>query len=143
MNATLSTALRWYLWILMGGLLLQGLVSLVFRLNPSVAAAMPYLVRGIFGIDIWHAWIHIAWGSLGIVVLARSSARQTQIWLALSFGTFYSALGIAGVRIHHPLGLELDVFENAFHLTAGPATLLVGILGASRIVGERAMSASK
>ena len=143
MNTTFSTALRWYLWILMSGLLLHGLVSLVFRLDPSLAAAMPYLVRGIFGIDLWHAWIHIVWGSLGIVILARSSARQAQIWLALGFGAFYSALGIVGVWIHHPLGLELDIFENAFHLTVGPATLLLGILGASWIVGERAISASQ
>jgi hypothetical protein len=142
MNATFSTILRWYLWILMSGLLLHGLVSLVFRLAPSVGAAMPYLVRGIFGIDVWHAWIHNVWGSLGMMILARSSARQAQIWLALGFGTFYTALGIAGVLIHHPLGLELDVFENAFHLTAGPATLLLGILGGNRIVDEHSMSAS-
>src|SRR5262249_18710464 len=86
MNATFSTVLRWYLGILMSGLLLHGLVSLVFRLAPSVDAAMPYLVRGIFGIDFWHAWIHIAWGSLGMVIVARSRARQAQVWLALGFG---------------------------------------------------------
>jgi len=143
MNATFSTVLRWYLWILMSGLLLHGLVSLVFRLAPSVDAAMPYLVRGIFGIDFWHAWIHIAWGSLGMVIVARSRARQAQVWLALGFGAFYTALGIAGVRVHHPLGLELDAFENAFHLTAGPATLLLGILGGNRIVGEHTISASQ
>jgi hypothetical protein len=130
MNAKLSTALRWYLWILMGGLLQQGLVSLVFRLNPSVAAAMPYLVRGVFGIDLWHAWIHIAWGSVSVVILARSSTRQSLIWLGLAFGVFYTALGIAGVQLHHPLGLELDAFENGFHLTAGPVTLLIALLDA-------------
>jgi hypothetical protein len=143
MNATFSTMLRWYLWFLMIGLLLQGLVSLVFRLAPSVDAAMPYLVRGIFGIDLWHAWIHIVWGSLSIMILARSSARQTPVWLALGFGTFYTALAIAGILIHHPLGLELDVFENAFHLTAGPATLLLGICGANQLVGKHTMSASQ
>jgi hypothetical protein len=143
MNASYSNMLRWYLWILMSGLLLHGLVSLLFRLAPSVDAAMPYLVRGIFGIDVWHAWIHIAWGGAGSAILARSHARQTQVWLALGFGTFYSALAIAGVLIHHPLGLELDAFENGFHLTAGPTTLLIGILGVSRIVAERAMSASQ
>jgi hypothetical protein len=132
MNARFDTMLRWYLWILMSGLLVQGLVSLLFRLAPSVDAAMPYLVRGIFGIDLWHAWIHIAWGGVGSAILARSHARQTQVWLALGFGTFYSALAIAGVLIHHPLGLELDVFENAFHLTAGPATLLLGVLDGNR-----------
>jgi hypothetical protein len=103
---------------------------------------MPYLVRGIFGIDLWHAWIHIVWGSLGMMIVARSNARQAQIWLALGFGTFYTALAIAGVLIHHPLGLKLDAFENAFHLTAGPATLLLGVLGGNRIEAERTMSAS-
>ena len=141
MSATFSSGLRWYLWILMSGLLLHGFVSLFFRLNPSQAAAMPYLVRGIFGIDSWHAWIHIAWGSLGIVLLARSVAQQTPAWLALAFGAFYTALGIAGVLFHHPLGLELDLFENAFHLTAGPATLLLGIAGINRLVGRHAVSA--
>ena len=130
MNANLTVALRRYLWILMGGLLLQGLVSLVFRLNPSLAVAAPYLVRGIFGIDLWHAWIHIAWGCLGIVMLVRSGARQSLIWLGLAFGVFYTALGIIGVQIHHPLGLELDAFENGFHLTAGPVTLLIALLDA-------------
>jgi hypothetical protein len=143
MNATLSTILRWYLWILMSGLLLQGLVSFVFRLAPNVDAAMPYLVRGIFGIDLWHAWIHIVWGSLGMMILARSSAQPAAVWLALGFGTFYTALAIAGVLIHHPFGLELDVFENAFHLTAGPTTLLLGIRGGYKIEGKHTMSASQ
>ena len=143
MNPRFAAILRRYLWILMSGLLLHGLVSLVFRLAPSVEVAMPYLVRGIFGIDVWHAWIHIVWGGLGMMILARSRARQAQVWLALGFGTFYTALAIAGVLIHHPLGLELDVFENAFHLTVGPATLFLGIFGGNRSVGEHTMSASQ
>jgi hypothetical protein len=35
----------------MGGLLLQGIGSLVFRLVPALPASMPLLVRGVFGID--------------------------------------------------------------------------------------------
>ena len=42
---------------LMGGLLLQGLGSLAFRLLPALPANSPLVVRGIFGIDFWHAWI--------------------------------------------------------------------------------------
>jgi hypothetical protein len=45
---------------------------------------------------------------------------------------FYTALGVLGVGLHHPFGLELGIFENTFHLTAGPLTLLVGVLAPLR-----------
>ena len=131
MSAKFASILRWYLWVLMGGLLLQGLGSLIFRFSPAVAATAPYLIRGILGIDFWHAWIHISWGFAGVGILGGRYAHRTGVWLALIFGLFYSVLGLAGVVFHHPLGLELDIFENVFHLTAGPATLLLGLLGLS------------
>src|SRR5262245_63015190 len=143
MNATLGVVLRWYLWILMGGLLLQGIGSLVFRLEPALAASVPYLVRGILGIDFWHAWIHIVWGVAGVALLTFRSTGRALVRLALIFGVFYTALGIAGVAIHHPLGLELDWFENTFHLTAGPATLLLGVLGASVPAHEHRIAAPR
>jgi hypothetical protein len=37
-------------------------------------------------------------------------------------------LGVWGVTAHHPLGLELDLPENVFHLTAGPLALILGLL---------------
>jgi hypothetical protein len=131
MSAKFPSILRWYLWALMGGLLLQGLGSLIFRLSPAIAAAAPYLLRGVLGIDFWHAWIHILWGLVGVGILVGRYADRTAVRLALIFGLFYTLLGFAGVVFHHPLGLELDVFENVFHLTAGPATLLLGLLGMS------------
>lgn len=139
MNETFAVVLRWYLWVLMGGLLLQGLGSLVLRLSPTLAAATPYLIGGIFGIDFWHAWIHIIWGIIGIGVLATQHNARAAVGLALIFGLFYTALGIAGVMIHHPLGLKLNLFENAFHMTAGPLTLLLGVLGTSRFTSARAV----
>jgi hypothetical protein len=132
MNGALFRGLRGYLWVLMAGLFLQGLGSLIFRLAPALAADAPYLIRGILGIDFWHAWVHIVWGIVGIGVLVARPSRSVAIWLALSFGVFYTALGILGVTIHHPLGLELEGFENGFHLTAGPATLLFGALVAAQ-----------
>jgi hypothetical protein len=120
--------LRWYLWVLMVGLLVQGLGSLLFRLIPALPASTPLLVRGTFGIDFWHSWIHIIWGAAGIWLLLAHPTRHALTGLALVFGIFYTAFGILGVMIHHPLGLELDWFENSFHLTAGPLTLLVGLL---------------
>jgi len=134
---------RWYLSALMIGLLLQGLGSLIFRLAPALGAEAPYLIRGLLGIDFWHAWIHIVWGVIGIGVLVARPSRSTAIWLALSFGVFYTALGILGITIDHPLGLELDGFENAFHLTAGPTTLLFGALVVLRPARERLVAARR
>jgi hypothetical protein len=48
--------------------------------------------------------------------------------LALIFGIFYTVLGIWGVLAYHPLGLELDLPENVFHLTAGTLTLVLDLL---------------
>ena len=131
MKGQRANVLRWYLWILMGGLLLQGLGSLLFRLMPALAAQMPLLVRGAFGIDFWHAWIHIIWGLAGLVVLKTSRTSQRLVYLALIFGVFYTALGVWGVLAVHPLGLELDLPENAFHLVAGPIALVLGWLNLS------------
>ena len=143
MNGMLFRGLRWYLWVLMIGLLVQGLGSLLFRLAPALAADAPYLIRSILGIDFWHAWVHIVWGIIGVVLLLARPSRGAAIWLALVFGVFYTALGILGVTIHHPLGLELDDFENGFHLTAGPATLLFGALVAIGPVRERPAAAQR
>ena len=128
MSARIDRVLRGYLWVLMGGLLIQGVGSLLFRLIPALPAGMPLLVRGAFGIDFWHAWIHIVWGLVGLALLRLAPTRVIPIRLALIFGLFYTALGFWGVLAHHPLGLELDLPENLFHLTAGPLTLLLGVL---------------
>ncbi len=72
--------------------------------------------------------MHIAWGAAGVLILARRRDAQTASRLALTFGVFYTAFGILGVSVHHPLGLELGIFENTFHFTAGPLTLAVGLL---------------
>jgi len=140
-SARFDSVLRWYLWVLMGGLLVQGLGSLMFRLAPALPAAAPYLVRGALGIDRWHAWIHIVWGTAGVVLLAVQPTLRAAARLALVFGVFYTALGLLGVIVYHPLGLELDWFENAFHLTAGPLTLLLGLVAARRMATKRALAA--
>jgi hypothetical protein len=116
---------------------------LIFRLCTALAAAAPYLIRCVLGIDLWHAWIHILWGLAGIGILARRYTHRTGVGLALVFGVFYTLLGFAGVVFHHPLGLELDVFENVFHLTAGPATLLLGLLGMSARARARSLAGAR
>ena len=128
MNTWINRALRWYLWVLMAGLLFQGAGSLLFRLNPWLPASTPLLVRGTFGIDFWHAWLHIGWGLVGLAVLWSSRAITGPARLAVIFGLFDTSLGLLGVIVHHPLGLELDLPENLFHLLAGPAALGLGLL---------------
>lgn len=128
MKSRAATILRRYLWVLMGGLLLQGLGSLLFRLFPALPASMPLLVRGTFGIDQGHALIHIVWGLVGVIILFFSRTNHPLTYLALSFGIFYTALAIWGVTVYHPLGLELDLPENVFHWIAGPLSLLLGWL---------------
>jgi Domain of unknown function (DUF4383) len=123
---------RGYLLVVLGGLFLQGVGSLLFRLLPRLPTSSPLLVRGVFGIDFWHSWIHILWGAAGVALLRLRRDERTAARLALVFGVFYTTLGVLGVSLHHPLGLELDVFENTFHLTAGPLTLLVGGLATLR-----------
>jgi hypothetical protein len=119
---------RGYLVFVMVGLFLQGLGSLLFRVVPALPAHSPLLVRGAFGIDFWHSWVHIGWGAAGMLFLWRRREPHDAAWLALIFGIFYTTFGILGITVHHPLGLELDAFENTFHLTAGPLTLIIGIV---------------
>jgi hypothetical protein len=129
MNARL---VRGYLYFVMVGLFVQGLGSLLFRLIPQLPEASPLFIRGVFGIDFWHSWIHIAWGATGAVILAARPDQRVAARLAVVLGVFYTALGVLGVTTHHPLGLELDAYENTFHFTAGPLTLLVGLLAMRR-----------
>ena len=138
----MDAVLPWYMWVLMGGLLLQGLGSLLFRLVPALPANTPLLVRGTFGIDRWHALIHIIWGMAGVIVLSISRTRGPLAGLALIFGLFYTALAIWGITVYHPLGLELDLPENVFHVVAGPLTLLLGWLTWPRSGRERPPTAS-
>jgi hypothetical protein len=136
--ASPGDAAYWYLWVLMGGLLAQGLGSLALRLAPELDARSPYLVSGVLGIDLWHALIHIAWGAAGLLLLARLGRRAAGR-LALVFGLFYSALGLLGVLVYHPLGLKLDLFENGFHLVAGPLALLAAAVLLGRPVAAPAL----
>lgn len=116
---------RGYLYVLMGGLFLQGLGSLLFRLISRLPETTPLLVRGAFGIDFSHAWVHIM-GCRRDRGSGQAPRPQAAAWLALVFGVCYTSFGILGVSIYHPLGLQIDAFENTFHLTAGPLTLLIG-----------------
>jgi hypothetical protein len=129
MKSQSDTLLHRYLWVVMGGLFLQGVGSLIFRLTPALPARAPLLVRGAFGIDFWHALLHITWGVIGLALLMTIRTSRPLAYFTLLFGVLYSALGVWGVLVHHPLTLELDLPENLFHLVAGPLALVIGWWG--------------
>jgi len=120
-----SWLLHVYLWLVMGGLLLQGAGSLLLDLRPDVQAATPWLLATIMNGNPPHAWLHVAWGIAGLAVLALLRTPIARLWLGLVFGVFYTTLGFVGIAVHDPMGMRLMLPENAFHLTVGPLMLLL------------------
>ena len=105
-------------------LLIQGTGSLI---RMTVAYSGPWLVDVLLNADPLHAAIHVVWGSVMLgTILLRGNSRQVT-GLALVFGVFYTGLAVLGVAVHHPFGLQLNLFENAFHWTVGPLTLGLGL----------------
>lgn len=124
MEDSFQRALRGYLFALGSLLLAQGLGSLARR---SLQYDGPWLVNGLLNADPGHAAIHIAWGTIMLGTIALGANARQVIGLALVFGAFYVGLAILGTVVYHPLGLQLNLFENAFHWTVGPLTLVLGI----------------
>jgi hypothetical protein len=100
-------------------LLVQGAISLLVR----AAGEDPHATSRLLS-DPLHATIHLVWGIALLVVLARGDVAAANA-AALIFGLFYVGLLILGLSVHHPLGMEIDGKENAFHAVVGPAALLV------------------
>lgn len=124
MEDSFQWALRRYLFVLGSLLLAQGLGSLVRR---ALEYTGPWLVNGLLNADPGHAAIHIAWGSVMLGTIALGANVRQMIGLTLVFGAFYVGLAVLGTVVYHPLGLQLNLFENAFHWTVGPLTLGLGI----------------
>jgi hypothetical protein len=116
------------------GLLAQGTLSLVLDAADLASNQLP---QRFANSDPVHAAIHVLWGIVMVVLVRRGLPDAAAAQLAVAFGVFYTALGIAGVVVHHPLGLRLDRGENVFHLVVGPVTLAVGLITGAR-VRERA-----
>src|SRR5438874_716689 len=78
--------------------------------------------------DVRHNLLHVVWGValLGVSFLARGGHDIRAVWAAVIFGAFYVALGVLGLTIDHPFGLQLGPGENAFHFTVGPLALVLG-----------------
>jgi hypothetical protein len=112
---------RLYVLVLGAGLLLDG--ALLLTLN-----ALGVQVSGVNATDVRHNALHIVWGVALLVVsyFARHGHELRAVWASLVFGAFYVALGVVGLTIDQPFGLQLGPGENAFHLTVGPLALVLG-----------------
>jgi hypothetical protein len=111
---------RLYVVVLGAGLLLDGLLLLVL---DGLGAQVPVNTT-----DWRHNLLHLVWGAalLMVSVLARGERQLWAAWAALIFGTFYVALGVLGLTIDQPFGLQLGPGENAFHFIVGPLALVLG-----------------
>jgi hypothetical protein len=130
----MTARLRGVLAVLGGALLAQGLASWVLDASGNASDRMPYRFANA---NPRHALIHVVWGGVILVLLARGLDHRGCVRLALVFGVFYSTLAALGVALHHPLGLRLDRGENVFHLIVGPITLAVGLVA---LRAERAIA---
>lgn len=119
-----------YVWAVMAGLLLQGAGSLLLYERPDVAGMLPLVLATVMNGNPPHAWLHVGWGAAGLLFLASFRTARARIGLGWVFGTFYTLLGFLGILVYHPLGMRLDLPENAFHLTVGPLMLLLTWLAA-------------
>lgn len=110
--------LTWlYVLVLGAGLLLDGGLLLVLN-------GLGVQVPGVNTTDVRHNLLHVVSGVILLAVSLRSEVRA--VWAALIFGAFYVALGVLGVTINQPFGLQLGPGENAFHFIVGPLALLLG-----------------
>ena len=122
-----APSLRPYLAVLGALLLGQGLLSWLLDATGNDSNQLPWRFANA---DPRHAFIHVVWGSLMLVLILRGLDERGCIRLAIAFGVFYTALAVLGVVVHHPFGLRLDRGENVFHLLVGPITLALGLLAA-------------
>jgi len=123
---------RLYMLVLGAGLLLDGALLLVLN---ALAVQAPFNIT-----DTRHNLLHLVWGVILLAVSFGSEVRA--MWAALVFGAFYIALGVLGLTIDQPFGLQLGPGENAFHFTVGPIALVLGAwaLRTSKLVPARLRS---
>ena len=114
-----------YLWFTMSLLFIQGIGSLVLRLRSDIEAITPVLLATIMNGNIPHAILHIVWGTIGLIILITQRSYSVRFGLGLTFGLFYTLLGILGIFVLNPFGLRLGWQENLFHLTIGPLMLIL------------------
>ncbi len=114
-----------YLWLTMSLLFIQGSGSLLLRLRPDIESITPGLLATLMNGNIPHAILHIFWGTIGLIILITQKSYSVRFGLGLTFGLFYTLLGILGIFVLNPFDLRLGWQENLFHLTVGPLMLIL------------------
>jgi hypothetical protein len=112
---------RLYVLVLGVGLLLDGALLLVLN---GLGVQMP----AVNTTDTRHNLLHVVSGVALLVVsyTARNGHEMRAAWAAVIFGAFYVALGVLGLTIDQPFGMQLGPGENAFHFVVGPLALVLG-----------------
>ena len=109
-----------YVWVLGVGLLLDGGLLL---LANGLGVPVP------FNASDWRRDVlHIVWGValLAVSWLSRDGHAVRVAWAAVIFGAFCVALGVLGLTVDQPFGLQLGAGENAFYFVVGPVALILG-----------------
>jgi len=114
-----------YLWLTMSLLFIQGSGSLLLRLRPDIESITPGPLATIMNGNIPHAILHIVWGTIGLIILITQRSYSIRLGLGLTFGLFYTLLGVMGIFVFNPFDLRLGWQENLFHLTVGPLMLIL------------------
>jgi len=114
-----------YLWLTMSLLFIQGSGSLLLRLRPDIESITPGPLATIMNGNIPHAILHIVWGTIGLIILITQRSYSVRLGLGLTFGLFYTLLGVLGIFVFNPFDLRLGWQENLFHLTVGPLMLIL------------------
>ncbi len=103
-------------------LMLQGSITLLFRLYPPLDQAFPF-VLGMTRMIPAHSLLHIATAVVAFWFYYWGGARGP-FRFALYFGLFYLMLAVVGMVTGHHLGLGLHPFDHPFHLFIGGLGLL-------------------
>jgi len=98
--------------VLGAGLVLDGLVFLA--------------VDGAAG-DVNQNALHVVWGAalVGVTLLLRANP-STPVWVALVSGAFSVSLGVLGLTLDQPFGMQIGPGEQIFYFGAGAASLVFG-----------------
>lgn len=115
--------LRPFLWVLGGGLFAQGVLTVIILAFTHEVAQKTH---GVLNHDARHGTLHIIWGLAVLSLLRIGVGERGLAWAAVIFGLFYVTLGVLGIALHDPFGLQLGTGENGFHFIIGPSALVVG-----------------
>lgn len=102
---------RLYVAVLGAGLLLDGALRLALNV-PDVRNNLLHAVSGIV--------------LLAVAALAGEGHELRTVWAAIVAGAFYVAIGVLGLTIDQPFGLQLGPGDNALHFVLGLLALGLG-----------------